>query len=231
MQPQNVPSESLPTPPLSPPSPPAVPEGPADQPNPPLGPLPPMPDPNAPKPKRRWSMIAASIILILIGAAAAVTLAVSHHSRNTATESGKSTAHNSSPATARQQSVPTDSGSQYARDTKRMTDLDGLQTQLEAFFENTGYYPSLTDMNNTSWRDKNMKNLNPYTMVDPLSSCDPLKTACLVATPKTGSYAYMVTDSKGASCESDDTGCAKYTLTATLEYRDNGRTFTKSNLD
>jgi prepilin-type N-terminal cleavage/methylation domain-containing protein len=122
-----------------------------------------------------------------------------------------------------------------ARNAKRQTDIASLQTQLEAFFSQQGYYPSLGDMNSISWRGQFMKSLDVNALVDPSSTCDPTVTgsACLVAAPVAKSYSYKVTQSDGTtSCESADTGCAQYTLTGTYEGTVNGQpTYTKSNLD
>ena len=119
-----------------------------------------------------------------------------------------------------------------ARNAKRQTDVQSLQTQLEAFFSQNGYYPSLTDMNGVAWRTANMKSLDVNALIDPSSTCNPATTSCLVAAPAAKSYAYVVKDSTGASCEATDTNCAQYTLTATYEGTVNGAaTYTKSNLD
>ena len=120
-----------------------------------------------------------------------------------------------------------------ARNAKRQSDIASLQTQMEAFFSQNGYYPSLTDMNSASWRATNMKSLDPNALVDPSSTCAPATASCLVSNPVAKSYAYHVTQSDGAtSCESNDTTCAEYTLTATYEGTVNGATtYSKSNLD
>jgi prepilin-type N-terminal cleavage/methylation domain-containing protein len=116
-----------------------------------------------------------------------------------------------------------------ARNSKRQSDMKSLQTQMEAFFSQNGYYPSLTDMNSSSWLSTNMKSLDQNALIDP---SNPSQSKTLVASPTAKSYAYAVTDSSGASCESTDTNCAKYTLTATYEGTVNGSsTFTESNLD
>lgn len=116
-----------------------------------------------------------------------------------------------------------------ARNAKRQTDIQSLQTQLEAFFSQNGYYPSLTDMNSSSWRSTNMKSLDPNALIDP---SNPTQSNTLLAAPAAKSYAYAVTNSSSTSCESDDTTCAQYTLTATYEGTVNGAsTYTKSNLD
>jgi hypothetical protein len=110
-----------------------------------------------------------------------------------------------------------------AKDAKRQSDIQALQTQLEAFFSQNGYYPSLADINNATWRRTNMQSLDSNSLQDPDSS-----SKTLAAIPAAKVYAYKVTNSSGGSCESDDTSCAKYTLTATLS---NGKTDVVNNLD
>lgn len=124
-----------------------------------------------------------------------------------------------------------------ARNAKRQTDLQSMQTQLEAFFSQQGYYPSLANLNSSSWIDDNMKSLDKNALVDPSSTCNPTTTGCLVT--GTGGaekqYQYNVTASDGHSaCGATDpaTDCAKYTLTAKYEGTVNGAdTYVKSNLD
>ncbi len=117
------------------------------------------------------------------------------------------------------------------RNSKRETDVQGLQTQLEAFYSQNGFYPSLKDINSLSWRDKNMPNLNPKDMIDPSAADQNVADATLAPAPAAKVIAYQVTDSNGNSCESKDTNCAKYTLTATFEGTVNGqKTYVKKNL-
>lgn len=125
-----------------------------------------------------------------------------------------------------------------ARNSKRQTDIQSVQTQLEAFFSQNGYYPSLGDMTqgtsatsnaSATWITTNMKSLDQTALTDP---SNPNSSKQLKDTPQAKWYAYQVTDSSGNSCESDDTTCAKYTLTATYEGSVNGQnTYVKSNLD
>lgn len=116
-----------------------------------------------------------------------------------------------------------------ARNSQRQTDVQSLQTQLEAFFSQNGYYPTLAHMNDTSWLDTNMKSLDQEALIDP-SNPSHSKTLADAAVAK--SYSYVVTDSNDASCAADETTCAKYTLTATYEGTVNGQDkYTKSNLD
>jgi prepilin-type N-terminal cleavage/methylation domain-containing protein len=127
---------------------------------------------------------------------------------------------------------------QKARNSKRQTDIQSIQTQMEAFFSQNGYYPSLADMHGTAdtgttaqtWLKDNMKSLDKNALTDP---SNPTNSDQLASTPAAKVYAYAVTQSDGTtSCETDHTTCAKYTLTATYEGTVNGKTvYTKSNLD
>lgn len=115
-----------------------------------------------------------------------------------------------------------------AQNSKRSSDMASIQIQLEAFFAQNGYYPSLADMNNEAWLKANMKSLDLGALADPSNPGN----RKLAAAPAAGVYAYAVTNASGGSCESDDKQCAKYTLTATYEGTVNGKTTnTKSNLD
>lgn len=116
-----------------------------------------------------------------------------------------------------------------ARNSKRSSDIATIQTQLEAFFQNSGYYPSLADMNSSSWLATNMKSLDTGALVDP---SNPTQSKTLVGSPTAKSYSYAVKDSSGNSCETDDTTCSQYTLTAEYEGTVNGASsVSKSNLD
>lgn len=118
---------------------------------------------------------------------------------------------------------------QQARDSKRMADIKSIQTQLEAFFSQNGYYPSLSDMNSSSWISTNMKSLDTNALTDPSNSSNSTK---LASQPTKGQYAYQPADSNGQSCENSDTNCAQYTLTAELESQQNGSsTYVVKNLD
>ncbi len=116
---------------------------------------------------------------------------------------------------------------QKARNSQRQSDLQALQTQLEAFYSQNGYYPSLANMNSSTWLATNMKNLDKNALIDPSSN-----SSALVAAPAAKAFSYEVTNSSDASCEADATTCTKYTLTATYEGTVNGATtIEKVNLD
>jgi prepilin-type N-terminal cleavage/methylation domain-containing protein len=115
------------------------------------------------------------------------------------------------------------------RNSDRVTKIDQIQQQLEAFYSQNGYYPSNHDINEASWRAKNMKTLDTSDMVDPSapSSASPQ----LAKSPAPKVFSYAPSDS-GVSCEQADTTCNQYTLTATYEGTVNGQpTYTKLNLD
>ena len=118
-----------------------------------------------------------------------------------------------------------------SRNEKRQNDIQAIQTQLEGFYSQNGYYPSLTDLNNKSWTSSHLPKLSVSDMLDP-SSSETASNVQLAAAPEVKVYSYQVTDGNGKACESDDTNCAKYTLTATFEGSVNGaKTFSKQNLD
>jgi type IV pilus assembly protein PilA len=116
-----------------------------------------------------------------------------------------------------------------ARNSKRAADVKSVQTQLEAFFSQNGYYPSRANMNDDSWLSTNMKSLDKNALIDPKNAS---QSNDFVASATANQYSYGVTDSSGNSCESDATQCAKYTLTATYEGTVNGQaTAVATNLD
>lgn len=114
-----------------------------------------------------------------------------------------------------------------ARDTERQTDVKALHSQLEAFYGQNGYYPTLAHMNDSTWRGTNMKGLDADALKDPKGTA-----STLVGAAAADSYSYAVTTSGNADCSSAETSCAKYVLTATLEKEVNGSTaFVKNSLN
>ena len=109
---------------------------------------------------------------------------------------------------------------QKARDTKRKTDINAIQGQVEAYYAQNGKYPTLSNVNDATWRSTNMKGLDPSALKDPSGTAQ-----TLVAAPTTDSYAYAVTPD---NCDNNGTDCTGYTLTATLEA---GGTYVKQALN
>ena len=111
------------------------------------------------------------------------------------------------------------------RNTLREQDINTIYKQLEAYYVVNQKYPTLGDMNSSSWLAKNMPNLQPSTLKDPLGKSDQL-----VARPQKDAYAYQVSSANGAGCNDTTTPCAHYTLTATLE-RSPQKTYVQSSLN
>src|SRR5438270_7984230 len=84
-----------------------------------------------------------------------------------------------------------------ARNSKRQTDVNSLQTQLEAYFAQNGHYPSLTDLNSSSWLSTNMKSLDQAALKDPQGANQTLASSPAV---KVYSYAVTTSGSPGSSC-------------------------------
>jgi len=109
-----------------------------------------------------------------------------------------------------------------ARDSQRQTDIEALDSHVEAFFAEKGYYPSYADLTDSSWVSTNLKGLDPASLVDP-------KGGSIQAGASDAShYGYTVSTGGAtpASCETDDTTCQAFTLEATME--SDGSTFSKA---
>src|SRR5438270_4839187 len=87
-----------------------------------------------------------------------------------------------------------------ARNSKRQADLNSIQTQLEAYFQQNGNYPSYADLSTASWVSTNMKSLDVNALVDPGSGAS---AATLVNSNTAGGtakkYEYYPQDSGGSS--------------------------------
>lgn len=114
-----------------------------------------------------------------------------------------------------------DNGS--AADTERTNDIKALHGQLEAYYAQFGYYPTLANMNDSTWRATYMKGLDSEALKDPAGSA-----ATLAAVPEVKKYSYDVKGTGSATCDNSTSNCTSYTLTATL---DAGGTFVKTNLN
>jgi prepilin-type N-terminal cleavage/methylation domain-containing protein len=119
--------------------------------------------------------------------------------------------------------VTTFSGIQRkARNTERETDIKAIHGQLEAYFSNgNSTYPTLANLNDSTWRSTNMKSLDAEALKDPKGT-----TQAVSATVSNTQYGYAVTP---AGCDNTaGNECTTYTLTANLE---GGGTFAKTNLN
>lgn len=109
------------------------------------------------------------------------------------------------------------------RNNQRQSNINVLQTQLETYYATSmsGEYPTLAQLNDPTWRTKNLPKLTTDIISDPRwnvkAGCTANKQPVLSATPAVGCYAYQVTDAAGGACNDTTAPCAHYTLTATLE--------------
>ena len=101
------------------------------------------------------------------------------------------------------------------RNSTRISDTKLIQANLETYYAQSGFYPSLANMNSAKWTKSNFRTLDPATLQDP--SAKP-NTARFVSTPTVRYYSYQPTASDGVTaCDNKTVICAKYTITATLE--------------
>lgn len=106
------------------------------------------------------------------------------------------------------------------RDADRKSDINSLYSQIEVYFAENGMYPTLANMNDSTFRSANMQGLSDDALQDPNGSA-----ATLVATPAANSYAYVETPALCDNVAGND--CLAFTLTATLE-DGSGQTFVKT---
>ncbi len=113
---------------------------------------------------------------------------------------------------------------QKARDTERQTDIKAIHGQVEAYYAQNGKYPTLTNLNDSTWVAANLKGLDKEATKDPKGS-----GYTFAASAAANQYAYGVTAADGTTaCDNTTTDCSKYTLTASLE---GGGTYTKKSLN
>ena len=109
------------------------------------------------------------------------------------------------------------------RDDTRQQDISEIRDELEAYYTQNNKYPTLSELNDETWRAKNMKGLDSSVLQDPSSHSN-----IIIGKPAKDVYAYTVTAASGKSCDNIKALCTQYTLTATLE---GGGTYVKDNLN
>jgi type IV pilus assembly protein PilE len=111
---------------------------------------------------------------------------------------------------------------QKARDTERKTDINAVHGQVEAYNAQNGKYPTLANVNDSTFRSANMKGLDAAALADPKNA----GSQQLCAASTASCYGYTVSP---ANCDNGANGdCTSYTLTATLE---SGGTYVKVSLN
>ena len=101
-----------------------------------------------------------------------------------------------------------------ARDSKRQTDINAIDTTVEAFYAQNGYYPTVIDLNSSTFQSASLKGFDPNALVDPKSGL-----AIKDATPAAGTYVYtyQATGCDDTAASSATNQCTGFTLTAELE--------------
>lgn len=118
-----------------------------------------------------------------------------------------------------------------SRNDLRVSRIKNTQAALESYYSKNGHYPSLTDLNNLNFRNKEMPNFDQSNLMDPLSKLSTQKLS-ISSTPMMEIFAYEVTDSDGHSCEKDPMLCSKYNLVATYEGKvSNSKYYIRQNID
>lgn len=115
---------------------------------------------------------------------------------------------------------------QKGRNAQRQTDINAVDSHVEAFYAQYGFYPTLADIQDATFVSTYLKGLDPEALVDP-------KGGSITGTSDADQYGYTAT---GTGCTNTtattitagapaDNGCTAFTLTATLE---GGSTYSKS---
>lgn len=110
------------------------------------------------------------------------------------------------------------------RDEKRRRDLRALYTQVENYHVQNGRYPTLAQINNPDYRNKNFKGFEENTMKDPLwkssGSCSTAKVdgrpILLGNNNSANCYAYIVSPK---DCDNEKVDCTNYTIKIKLEVK------------
>lgn len=110
---------------------------------------------------------------------------------------------------------------QKGRNSQRQTDINAVQGHVESFYALKGYYPTITQLQDSGWRSTNMKGLDPQALVDPKGESIAGATSSSTSTPPFA-YGYVAFHADGTTACSgaalaDDPLCDRYTLTAAQE--------------
>lgn len=119
------------------------------------------------------------------------------------------------------------------RNADRQTSIDTIQGQLETYYAQYTKYPSLVDLNNSTWRKANLTDIKDGEFSDPrwnknIKDCTAGGQVIFSNKPAERCYSYEATTADGSPCIAATIDCTQYTLTATLE---GGEKYVKSSLN
>ncbi|HSX42690.1 MAG TPA: type II secretion system protein, partial [Candidatus Saccharimonadales bacterium] len=111
---------------------------------------------------------------------------------------------------------------QKARDSKRKTDISAIQAALESYYSSNNTYPTVADLNDSSWRATNLKGFDANALGDPKGNSN---TVVGGQTPSGTQYAYVVTGDLGtlaspttcSDAANSTTPCTNFGIYAKLE--------------
>jgi prepilin-type N-terminal cleavage/methylation domain-containing protein len=112
---------------------------------------------------------------------------------------------------------------QKARNSQRQTDINAIASHVEAFYAQYGYYPTLSDLNNATFRASYLKGLDPEALKDPKGAASTIASTATAST-----YSYVPVGSTPSTCtaasasdptgaDASNNGCDSFTLTALQE--------------
>lgn len=102
---------------------------------------------------------------------------------------------------------------QKSRNNHRERDIKALNDKINEYYIQNGRYPTLANMNDASWRARNIKELDAGALKDPKDKSNGL----LSAAPTANQYAYIVTPAGCTNAENNTNDCTGYKLVATYE--------------
>ena len=119
------------------------------------------------------------------------------------------------------------------RNAQRQASIDTLQSEMETYYADNNKYPSLAQLNDSSWRQKNLKNFDNGDVRDPrwnnkVAGCTANGQPDFAGTPTAKCYSYQATTADGSPCTDPAVSCTQYSLTAMLE---GGEKYVKTSLN
>lgn len=105
---------------------------------------------------------------------------------------------------------------QKAHDSQRQTDINAVDSHLEAYYAESGNYPTLAQVTDSTWVSTHMKGLDPDALLAPGST-----TAIDSSTATKSKYSYAPTEGGTTACTAtgtaDDSACDTFKVSAMLE--------------
>jgi prepilin-type N-terminal cleavage/methylation domain-containing protein len=110
---------------------------------------------------------------------------------------------------------------QKARNSQRQTDVNAVDSHVEAYYASSGNYPTFSQLSDATWRAANLKGLDAAALIGPKAGT--LTHTSAAPSGSADGYNYYATESGNANAEctatgtTDDTACDTFTVQALLE--------------